>query len=591
MSVPHKFQPGYKPHNRHQSYNVKRFQGLSIQPKIMLGYLLSLGIAVGGCISGFYISNVQRQSAQRLLNEAQKELAVPVKIQEQLTTAILSQRLLPSLLHEPDIWMAHKQNFETAIVNAQQVWQILQASYAEPQPATEEPNGKLDAIESLFKKYAPLLEDYHRRVNNLIAGVDPTQISDQELAKIQADLLELNSNALLKAVNAFEGHLGALVEILSNEVVAAETALAEANRLRDWITLGSLITATLISVTLSFQISQTITQPLKQSAQIAQQVADEDNFELQAPVTSHDEVGQLTQTLNLLIQRVKVLLQEQETTQTLLIHNEKMSVLGNLVAGVAHEINNPLGFVSGNITEMRHAFQDMASCLQCYRETFPEPGEDIEALLEASELDFLLEDTPKMLDSMKVGCDRIRSISTSLRTFSRADTEIKFKANVHEGLDSTLLILKYRLKGNNLRPEIEVIRNYGHLPEIDCFPGQLNQVFMNLLANAIDMFDEIAEQRSLDNLTINPQQITIRTQLIEPQRAEIYISDNGYGMSKEVRSKIFDHKFTTKGVGKGTGLGLAIAHQVVVEKHGGSLEVESELDQGTAFLIRLPITD
>ena len=280
--------------------------------------------------------------------------------------------------------------------------------------------------------------------------------------------------------------------------------------------------------------------------------------------------------------------QRLEESQLQLVQSEKMSALGNLVAGVAHEINNPLGFINGNITEVRNCVNDITECLQSYRQAFPEPGEEIEGLLEEVEIDFLIEDLPKMLDSMKVGCDRIRGISTSLRMFSRADTESKFKANVHDGIDSTLLILKYRLKAKDFRPEIEVIRNYGDLPEINCFPGQLNQVFMNLLANAIDMFDEMAEGQSFKELQAHPQQITIQTQVVETDHVEICIRDNGKGMSEEICSKIFDRKFTTKAVGKGTGLGLAIARQVIVEKHSGSLKVRSEIAQGTEFIICLP---
>jgi predicted ATPase/signal transduction histidine kinase len=280
--------------------------------------------------------------------------------------------------------------------------------------------------------------------------------------------------------------------------------------------------------------------------------------------------------------------QQLEASQLQIVQNEKMATLGNLVAGVAHEINNPVGFLNGSINNAKEYVQDVLEHLELYQQHHPDTAEPVQDHAEDIELDFLTEDLPKLLDSMKGATDRIKGISTSLRTFSRADTEHKVSANLLEGLDSTLLILKYRLKGNEQRPAIEVIKKYSELPEIDCFPGQLNQVFMNILANAIDMFDEMAQKTTYEDLKNNPQQITITTAAIPEQNIlEIRIRDNGKGISEDMQGRIFDHLFTTKAVGKGTGLGLAIAHQIVTETHSGRLIVESAPGQGSEFIIHL----
>ncbi|MCU0552360.1 MAG: trifunctional serine/threonine-protein kinase/ATP-binding protein/sensor histidine kinase [Leptolyngbya sp. Prado105] len=291
-----------------------------------------------------------------------------------------------------------------------------------------------------------------------------------------------------------------------------------------------------------------------------------------------------------LYQQAQTYAQQLEQSQLQIVQSEKMASLGNLVAGVAHEINNPIGFLNGSINNAKDYVKDLLDYLALYQQHHPNAAAPVQDKADEIDLEFLSEDLPKLLNSMKGATDRIKGISTSLRTFSRADTDHKVTANLHDGIDSTLLILKYRLKANEFRPAIEVLKDYGELPPVDCFPGQLNQVFMNILANAIDMFDEIAQQSSLAELKANPQIITIQTILVSEQNTvEIRIRDNGKGMTEEVKAKIFDHLFTTKGVGKGTGLGLAIARQIVVEKHGGSLGVQSEVGQVTEFCIRLPI--
>ena len=290
-----------------------------------------------------------------------------------------------------------------------------------------------------------------------------------------------------------------------------------------------------------------------------------------------------------LYQQAQTYSQQLEQSQLQIVQNEKMATLGNLVAGVAHEINNPVGFLNGSINNAEDYLQDLLTHLKIYQQHQP-PITLVQDNAEEIDLNFLTEDLPKLLHSMKGAMARIKGISTSLRTFSRADREHKVNANLHEGIDSTLLILKYRLKANEHRPAIQVIRQYGDLPPIECFPGQLNQVFMNILANAIDVFDEMAQQSIWAELKDKPQTITIKTTVLKAEKAvKIQIQDNGKGIPEPVKARIFDHLFTTKGVGKGTGLGLAIARQIVVEAHGGSIDVQSEIDQGSEFCIQLPL--
>ena len=278
-------------------------------------------------------------------------------------------------------------------------------------------------------------------------------------------------------------------------------------------------------------------------------------------------------------------------TQLQLVQTEKMVTLGNLVAGVAHEINNPVGFISGNISMAQEHLQNLLSALSLYKEGDSYKNSELTEELEDLDIEFIIEDFPQLITSMQSGVERIANISKSLRTFSRTDADKKTELNLHEGIDSTLLILKYRLQSNDRRPAIEIIKNYGHIPEIKCYPGPLNQVFMNILANAIDVLDEGNEGKNFAEVKNNPNRITIATELSRDSRmAIVKISDNGKGMPKEVQERIFEQGFTTKGVGKGTGLGMAIAHQIITEKHGGTITCDSILGQDTTFTIALPIS-
>ncbi|BAZ30197.1 histidine kinase [Cylindrospermum sp. NIES-4074] len=278
---------------------------------------------------------------------------------------------------------------------------------------------------------------------------------------------------------------------------------------------------------------------------------------------------------------------------TRLLQNEKMAALGQLVAGIAHEINNPISFIYGNLSHATQYVQELLYMLQSYQQQYPHHYLAKQAEIKASELDFIMEDLPKLLSSMMVGANRIQEIVLSLRNFSRLD-EAEFKrVDIHEGIDNTLIILQNRLKPQLNRPEIKVVKEYGNLPRVECYAGQLNQAFMNILTNAIDALTESYElsvlSRDFVPMTQNPLTIRIATEVTNHNQIIIRIADNGPGIPESIQKRLFDPFFTTKSVGKGTGLGLAISYQIIVEKHGGQINCVSAPGKGAEFIIKLPL--
>ncbi|MEH1966812.1 ATP-binding protein [Nostoc sp.] len=276
-------------------------------------------------------------------------------------------------------------------------------------------------------------------------------------------------------------------------------------------------------------------------------------------------------------------------TQAQLIQTEKMSSLGQLVAGVAHEINNPVNFIYGNLTHVNEYTLGLLQLVELYQKSNPNPTSEVQAHIEAIDLDFMAEDLPKILVSMKMGANRIREIVLSLRNFSRLDEADMKPVNIHEGIDSTLLILQNRFKQTPGNTGIEIVKEYGDIPLVECYAGQLNQVFMNLISNAIDALDSCNSQRTAEDIEANPSQIIIRTKLRNSDRITVQIVDNGPGMTEVVKQRLFDPFFTTKAAGKGTGLGLAISAQIVTEKHNGAIWCISEPGQGAEFWVEIPI--
>jgi signal transduction histidine kinase len=308
-----------------------------------------------------------------------------------------------------------------------------------------------------------------------------------------------------------------------------------------------------------------------------------DQAEVLARLQVHLQLKRLTESLE---EQVRDRTRDLQQAQVELVQHEKLSSLGEMVAGIAHEINNPINFISGNIYPLREYITGITKILHLYQQECPTPSATLTDAIEDLDLEFALEDLAKILDSFTLGAERIKGISTSLCRFSRSDNETQILADLHEGLDSTLMILQHRLKGNGDRSHIEVLKSYGILPPVLCYPGQMNQVFMNILANAIDALEEAMIQGKLvDRIP----QIQITTQAISDQKVVIQITDNGIGIPESIAQRLFEPLFTTKPVGKGTGLGLAIVHQIVTERHHGTLYVNSQVGQGAVFAIEIPI--
>ncbi|NEU79666.1 GAF domain-containing protein [Nostoc sp. UIC 10630] len=332
-------------------------------------------------------------------------------------------------------------------------------------------------------------------------------------------------------------------------------------------------------------------QQLGDQAAIAIQQAQLYEQTCKAETEARNKAEQLGKTLHKL-----------QETQTRLIQTEKMSGLGQLVAGIAHEINNPVNFIYGNLCHASDYIEQLLEILRLYQLYYPDPHSEISAAIEAVDFEFLVEDLPRIITSMQVGSDRIRSIVLSLRNFSRLDEAENKRVDLHEGIDSTLLILQHQLKGNDEFPGIRVIKDYGNIPTIECYAGQMNQVFMNIFSNAIDALEMGNGEWGMGNWEMGTGEedkqdkpspvptIHISTRIsADNSRLLIRISDNGPGMTPEIKKRIFDPFYTTKPVGRGTGLGLAISYQIIAEKHCGIMECISEPGKGTEFWIEIPV--
>lgn len=601
------------------SQHIPWFRRLSITQKIGLGYVIVIGVNVLGTLTGTFIGDYYQHKAA----EAERIVDEEVELFNELKSSILQarthqQQFIP-LLEKPKDLQKEYTHFLKHRSDAKESWDELKSFSQETFAQHPEHSEK---IFNLLTTYNDVPEAYFEKVDKLIKQIDIPNLKSAKEKKIQTAqklLLDFSDSSLALKFDGISDELSELTEAAEEQDKEADKALLKVQKTRRFIILFTNLISILLAILLAYYTSKAIGRPIKNLTDIAEETTQKSNFDLQADITTDDEVGVLGNSFNQLILRVKELLKEQhdaqeqlelysltlerkvqertqklvttlkelQHTQAQLIQKEKMSSLGQLVAGIAHEINNPVNFIHGNLEYTKHYILDLLQLVELYQEEYPNPTEVIVQEIENVELEFIKEDLPNILSSMQTGSERIREIVKSLRTFSRLDEADYKKIDIHENLESTLMILQGRLNTKPQYNKIEVIRNYDELPLVECYAGQLNQVFMNLIVNAIDALEEQLYKIE-DNPFLNPT-ISISTKLLNCERIAIHIADNGLGMTEKVREQIFNPFFTTKPVGKGTGLGLAISYQIVVDKHHGELNCFSTPGEGAEFVIEIPI--
>ncbi|WP_413167340.1 ATP-binding protein [Capilliphycus salinus ALCB114379] len=578
--------------NRLSWYKSRQiFSHLSILKKIAYGYGLAIGIGVTGTIVGLTIGDLAQQKALSQLTIAYQQQNIITQLENALKSLQAHPQQLMIVLGDSissdyevvkfydslnriQTWIRELDVFtevysEDIVVESDDVQQLSQAYFTTIKSYVE----LMEAIRLQIKPGSlreDRIPDAQQQIWKTLKGEEASQIS-RDFERIFELLTQLNAKAELQQKQA-------------------DLQLQKAQKLRVRIIIGSLILSTTIATLLAILTSRAIASPLQKVTKVAQRVTQESNFSLRVPVTSNDEVGILAISLNKLIawveqytEDLRQAIKDLKTAQAQLIQTEKMSSLGQMVAGIAHEINNPVSFIHGNISPACEQIQDLLNLVHLYQENCSDLSPEVEAKIAEIELHFIAEDLPKLLSSMKMGTERIREIVLSLRNFSRLDeAEIK-EVDIHVGIENTLLILNHRFKSN-----IELVKRYGNLPLIECYPAQLNQVFMNIIANGIDALEDAQTHISYVMQPPRPAQITIETEQINSEEIQVRIADNGLGIPPEIKHKIFDPFFTTKKIGKGTGIGLAISYKII-ENHQGKIEVVSEYGKGVEFIITLPI--
>ncbi len=578
---------------------------LSIAKKIGYGYGLSIVIALMGSGLGIGIGNFYQERARQQWNLVDEQRHLLQELEIVIFKIHFHPQDLLAVLEDP-VWFEYeKSQFRQMLLQVKEILLELNIFVKDNSAQFE-----IDMVEfgDSLDRYRQILEAHDRFTHNLWEDVGSM---DDRGSDLLSDLLVAEKQIveairgeealqLLVEFEKFSKHLNRIQQISHRQAQRAQKQFEQSKILRIQIIVASILLSTTMAVVLAIMTIRAIARPIHSVTAIAREVTEKEDFDLRSPVFGQDEVGILATSLNQMIQWAKdytweiefarltlehrveertqelqQILEDLQQTQAQLIQSEKMSSLGQLVAGIAHEINNPVSFIYGNLIHLEQHAQDLSIVTHAYQKQYPNNPPELDKILRTIDLDFVIEDLPKLLDSMKVGADRIKAIVLSLRNFSRLDEANEKYVNLHEGLDSTLLILNHRFNDR-----IEIVKQYGNIPEILCCPAQLNQVFMNVITNAID---------ALISCDRHGKQISIATQTVDEEWIEITIADNGLGMPEETRERIFDPFFTTKPIGKGTGLGLSVSYQIVVEKHRGKLTCYSTPGEGTEFVIAIPI--
>ncbi|MEG4106306.1 ATP-binding protein [Microcoleus sp. S13_C5] len=577
-----------KPH--YFAHIARSFGNLSIHDKICRGYALALCVAIGGTTVGMLAGNhyYRRTNNQVHIDRGSQLLN---KLQVALLRTQNTQEGLINWVEKPQIFDTKYQQLQNNIYNLKVLLsEVKNSKYMEEIEGIEKFKKTCD---SLLSNYLSRLEILNKKLSKLPNNAAQQRVKSKLLSNLDRDKIGLE---LDRAVN----DIAEIIDRAQEQENAGREDLLRAQALRVQIILGSMALSIVVAAVLAGFTSRAIAKPLAAVTKIAQRVTEESNFQLQVPVTSTDEVGVLAASLNQLIQKVNQLLEELKSEQqSQILQNEKMATLGRMLAGVAHEVNNPINFIYANIDPARNYVEDILDLLKTYETEIANPPAAVLAKGEEIDIDFLKEDLIKIFDSMQVGAERAKAIILSLKDFSRLDEAAPHPVDLHACIDSSLLILNSRIKQG-----IEVVRHYGNIPTVEGYMGLLYQVFVNLLNNALDAVEEKAQIEKASSEEAKKQsasdsskqeapsfspRIVIATEYLDDDSVVVRISDNGMGIAPESQEKMFETFFTTKPRGVGTGLGLAIGREIIVKKHGGTINFWSEVGMGTEFSIALPI--